>query len=231
MFPYSSELTDIPVSYSLYAHSYFAHADGILDNMDITNDVNFSVSSIGERTAYYVIRSSAASQPTTAPTDIPAGMPTSTPDYNPTSEPVKLPTDEPTAVPTGTQTAAPIVTPSTVPVKEPSAEPADAPKNNTPQSLKKGDLIKDKTERALYKVTKIKGSKVIVKYHKTLKNKKNIKIPKYIFTKDGIRCKVNGITKKAIKSFKKNAVIRVPKTKYRFYIKLLKRKRNLVKKY
>lgn len=231
MFPYGSELTDIPVSYSLYAHSYFAHADGILDNMDITNDVNFSVSSIGERTAYYVIRSSAASQPTTAPTDIPAGMPTSTPDNKPTSEPAKLPTDEPTAVPTGTQTAVPTVTPSKVPVKEPSAEPADAPKNNTPQSLKKGDLIKDKTGRALYKVTKIKGSKIIVKYHKTLKNKKNIKIPKYIFTKDGIRCKVNGITKKAIKSFKKNAVIRVPKTKYRFYIKLLKRKKNLVKRY
>lgn len=46
--PYGSKLTDVPVSYSLYAHPYFAHTNGILDNMDITNDVSFSVSSIAE---------------------------------------------------------------------------------------------------------------------------------------------------------------------------------------
>ena len=55
------------------------------------------------------------------------------------------------------------------------------PQNNTPQVLKKGDLIKDKKGRAIYKVTKVKGSRVIVKYHKTLKNKKNIKIPEEYF--------------------------------------------------
>lgn len=42
--------------------------------------------------------------------------------------------------------------------------------------------------------------------------------------------KVNGFTKKAIKSFKKNAVIKVPKEKYRFYYKLLKKKKVVLKK-
>lgn len=240
--PYGSKLTDVPVSYSLYAHPYFAHANGISDNMDMTNDVSFSVSSIGGRTAHYIIKSSVTAQPTAAPTDIPTSMPTSTP-YNeptseptklptaePTAEPVKLPTVEPTAVPTGTQADAPTVTPSKAPQDTPSVAPTDVPQNNTPQVLKKGDLIKDKKGRTIYKVTRVKGSRVIVKYHKTLKNKKNIKIPKYMYTKDGIRCKVNGFTKKAIKSFKKNAVIRVPKEKYRFYYKLLKKKKVVLKK-
>ena len=196
--------------------------------MDMTNDVSFSVSSIGGRTAHYIIKSSVTAQPTAVPTDIPTSMPTSTPDNEPTAEPAQLPTAEPTAVPTRIPTDAPTVTPSKAPQDTPLVAPTDVPQNNTPQVLKKGDLIKDKKGRAIYKVTKVKGSRVIVKYHKTLKNKKNIKIPKYMYTKDGIRCKVNGFTNR--RRFKKNAVIRVPKEKYRFYYKILKKKKVVLKK-
>ena len=137
----------------------------------MTNDVSFSVSSIGGRTAHYIIKSSVTAQPTAAPTDIPTSMPTSTPDNEPTAEPAQLPTAEPTAVPTVINDG-PTVTPSKAPQDTPLVAPTDVPQNNTPQVLKKGDLIKDKKGRAIYKVTKVKGSRIIVKYHKTLKNKR-----------------------------------------------------------
>lgn len=227
-FPFGTKLTDVPVSYSLYADPHFAHAEGLSDNMDISGEVGFWVSSNGGRRAYYIIRPTAAPQPTAIPTDIPTNTPTAAPDIEPTDTPV----DEPTAVPTGTPTEEPTKAPTEAPSDIPVAAPTAVPQNNTSQDnmqpvLKKGDIIKDKKGKALYKVTKIKGSKVIVKYHKALKNKKNIKLSKYIYTKDGIRCKVKGFTKKALKSFKKKTTIKVPKAQYRFYNKLLKKKKDV----
>ncbi len=218
--PQGSTLTYTEVSYSLYADSHFAHVSGLYDNMDITGDVSFYVSSDGGRIAYYVITQGPEGTPTDAPTAAP-------------------PSDTPSVIPSVTPSATPTVTPAATTPSAPPLSSSDTTDTSVEsegsvaeKTLKKGDIVKDSKYKALYKVTKVSKNKIIVKYHKSLKKHKKIKLSKYIYTEDGIRCKVKGMTKKAVKSFKKKTTVKVPKAQYRVYKKLLKNKNNVrLKKY
>ena len=65
--------------------------------------------------------------PTTAPTAVPAGASTDAPNNPPTDAPNNPPTDAPTAVPTEVPTDAPTAVPTEVPTNAPTAAPTAAP--------------------------------------------------------------------------------------------------------
>lgn len=93
--------------------------------------------------------------------------------------------------------------------------------------LKKGDIIKDKSSKACYKVISVTGG-IKVRYLGSYVRKiKKIKIPAYIRTENGVKCTVTGIAKKAYKKLrklKKNVIIKVPKKKYKYYKRILRKK-------
>ncbi len=146
--------------------------------------------------------------------------------------PSPKPTTQPTATPTETPTETPTIKPTVTP----------APK----KLLKVGTIFKDKKSKCKYKVIKGKQGKrelSLVKYYG--KSGKSVTIPKeikkngyhYPVTKIAAKAfykqkriktitiqstKINTVGKQAIYGINKNAVIRVPKKKYKAYKKMLR---------
>lgn len=162
-----------------------------------------------------------------SPTQEPDGTPAPTGEPEDTPEPEK-PTGEPenTSVPTQEPDGTPVKTPEVKPSDSPVTPPEDGIKEST--GLKKGDIIKDKSTKAYYKVTSV-ALGVRVKFLRSYKKKiKKIKIPASIKYKDGTVCTVKGIAKKAFKQLrklKKSVIIKVPKAKYKYYKKVFKKKK------
>lgn len=55
-----TDMTKVPVSYETMALEPYRSVEGLSDTMDLTKDVNFSITSKGNRTAYYVLKASQA---------------------------------------------------------------------------------------------------------------------------------------------------------------------------
>lgn len=66
-----------------------------------------------------------------------------------------------------------------------------------------GTVLKDKSKKAWYVVTKVKKSKVEVQYKKPVKNAKSVTVPKTVKLSDGTNAKVTSVGKKAFKGCKK----------------------------
>lgn len=146
--------------------------------------------------------------PTVKPTAAPSGDSSSTPTASPTVKPTSSPTVKPTATPAG-DAATPTITPdvTAVPTETPYK---DSDSDKISKKLKKGDVVKDKKTKAVYKVIKA-GKKRTVEYVKsTKKSAKTVTIPAKVKL-SGRYYKVVSIGKKAFYKNKRLQLVTIGK--------------------
>lgn len=194
----------------------------------------------------YTIKEAPTEKPVVTPTAKPTDKPAATPTAKPTDKPAVTPTAKPTDKPVATPTAKPTKTSDSQATKKAAEREKAVPK-------KVGAILKVKGNK--YRVTKSKAKGSTVEFTGyTNKKKKKVTIPESI-TVQGVEYDVTSIgerafsnckkltlleiktkkltkktvAKKTFKSIRKKTVIKVPKSKYKAYKKVL-RARGLNKK-